>query len=82
MDSAGVWEDSDYFSGLSDLHFLFPVCSSSMIAHIPGWAPVEAVLFIPWRQFTVVWGEMCVFSQMCVKAETQGNGPGLGRVVS
>lgn len=77
-DPAVVWEDSDHWGGLSDLHFLFPVCSSSVTAHIPGCAPVETVLFISCWPFTVVRGEMCVFSQTCVKAEAQGNGLRVG----
>lgn len=67
------WGDSDYFSGLSDLHVLFRVCSSTVTAHIPGRAPVDVVfLFVPCRWFTVVRGEVCVFSQACVKVAARG----------
>lgn len=49
------------------------VCSSTVTAHIPGRAPVDVVfLFVPCRWFTVVRGEVCVFSQACVKVAAQG----------
>lgn len=47
---------------------------SRVTADIPGCTPFEDVLFVPCRRFTVVRGEMCVFSQTRVKAEALGGG--------
>lgn len=59
------------------------VCPSSVTAHIPGCAPFEGVLCEghTYTRFTVVRGEMCVFSQGLVKAEAQGNSRG-GRLLT
>lgn len=61
------WEDSDYFSGLSDLHVLFRVCSSTVTAHIPGRAPVDVVFFIRSLQMvhSSTRGSVCFLSSVC-----------------
>lgn len=70
------WEDSDYFSGLSDLHVLFRVCSSTVTAHIPGRAPVDVVFFIRSLQMvhSSTRGSVCFLSSVCEGCSSGGNG--------
>lgn len=63
------------------------VIPSRATADIPGCTPFKDVLFVPCRRFTVVRGEMCVFSQTRVKAEALGGGlesenGGLGKIMN
>lgn len=68
------WEDSDYFSGLSDLHVLFRVCSSTVTAHIPGRAPVDVVFFIRSLQMvhSSMRGSVCFLSGVCEGCSSGG----------